>query len=136
MLIGGGTDMYFAELNRTPPELRDMDIVSFAVMPQVHADDDASLFEALEGQADAVRSGRALAGERPLAVGPITLRHRRPVYGPAIEDPRGLPDSVDPRQVSRLLAAWTVGSVKACAEAGASALTYFEMTGPSWPSGA
>lgn len=128
--IGGGTDMYFAELNRNPPDLQDMDIVSFAIMPQVHASDDTSLFETLEGQADAVRSALILARGRPVTVGPITLRHRRPLYGPSLSDSRGLPDSVDPRQTSRLLAAWTVGSVKACTEAGASALTYFETTGP------
>jgi hypothetical protein len=40
-----------------------------------------------------------------------------------------LPDSVDPRQLSLLGAAWTAGSVKNLAEAGASSVTYFETTG-------
>src|SRR5439155_25159898 len=40
-----------------------------------------------------------------------------------------LPDSVDRRQLSLLGAAWTTGSVKNLAEAGAASLTYFETTG-------
>jgi hypothetical protein len=40
-----------------------------------------------------------------------------------------LPDSVDPRQLSLLGAAWTAGSVKNLAEAGAASLTYYETTG-------
>lgn len=127
--VGGGTDMYFAELNRTPPDAGLMDCVAFAVVPQVHVEDDLSLFETLEAQEDAVRSGLAISRGRPLVVGPITLRHRKPFYGPP-RSVEGLPFSVDVRQMSRLLAAWTLGSVKACAEAGAASLTYFETTGP------
>jgi hypothetical protein len=122
--------MYFAELNRTPPDAGLMDCVAFAVVPQVHAEDDLSLFETLEAQAAAVRSGVVLSRGKPLAVGPITLRHRKPFYGPPADGTDSLPFSVDVRQMSRLLAAWTIGSVKACAEAGASSMTYFETSGP------
>jgi hypothetical protein len=101
------------------------------MVPQVHVEDDLSLFETLEAQADAVRSGLALARGKPLAVGPVTLRHRKPFYGPLTARADGLPPTVDARQMSRLLAAWTLGSVKVCAEAGAASLTYFETTGPA-----
>jgi hypothetical protein len=40
-----------------------------------------------------------------------------------------LPWEVDPRQPSLFCGAWTLGSVKALAEAGAASLTYFETVG-------
>ena len=48
---------------------------------------------------------------------------RRPTY------PAELPDSVDVRQSALYGAAWTAGSLKYVAEAGASSVTYYETTG-------
>ena len=127
--FGGGTDMYFAELNRTRPDASLMDEIAYAVMPQMHADDDLSLFESLEAQGDTVRTALILSAGKRIAVSPITLRHRKATYGAIEAAPGTLPFQVDPRQASRLLAAWTLGSVKYCAEAGASSLTYFETSG-------
>ncbi len=149
--IGAGADSNFTELNREPPELDGLDFVFYAANPQVHATDNLSLIENLAGLGETVRSARALAAEKPVIVSPVTLKPRFNVVatGPEIAS-AGLPESVDPRQMSLFGAGWTLGSLKHLAEGGASGITYYETTGwrgvmeteagsplpalfPSWP---
>ncbi len=130
--IGGGSRAHFTELNRAALPLELMDVVGYGITPQVHAFDNASLVETLAAQSVTVASARAIAGDRPLAVGPVTLRPRfnavagQPEPGPR---PDALPWSVDPRQLSLFGAGWTVGSLRRLAEAGSATLTYYETTG-------
>jgi hypothetical protein len=131
-LFVGGTDIYFNELNRNRPEIEAMDAVTYSINPQIHAFDEASLVEALEGQAETVTSARAFCGDLPLVISPITLKPRFNAVATVPEGERApdqLPDQVDPRQMSLFGAAWIVGSVKYLAESGASSLTYYETTG-------
>ena len=129
-LVGGGTVGNFTELNRNRPPAGSMPILSWPINPQVHAMDDLSLIENLQGQADTVRTARAFAPSAHLAVGPIIL-HRRPdpfaagKSGAEAEEVAG-----DPRQRTQFGAAWTLASIKHLAEAGADSLTYYETTGP------
>ena len=132
--IGGGTNLYFNELNRSLPDRRHFDVVSWSLNPQVHAFTDLDLVESLDGQGDQVRSGRALAAGLPIAVTPISLRPRFNAVartgldaGPSEPLP---PDNVDPRQPSVFAAAWLVGSLRQLTAAGAGSLTYFETAGP------
>lgn len=130
--IGGGTDNSFADLNRRPGFLAETDFVTFAINPQVHAFDDRTLVENLEGQAQAVRSARRIAAGRPVVVSPVTLRPRfnPEAVGPEPPPPLGeLPFAVDLRQMSLFGAGWTVGSIHAVARAGASSVTFYETTG-------
>ena len=109
-----------------------MDLVSYSVTPQVHAFDDASLVENLEGQRATVESAREFIGDRRLAVSPVTLRPRLSPNGegPApVPVPGELPSQVDPRQMSLFGAAWTVGSLGNLADAGVYSVTYYETTG-------
>src|SRR3979411_1443518 len=62
----GGTNQFFAELNRDPPEVEAMDGVVYSINPQVHAADDESLVENLEAQAATVESARAFQVGRPV----------------------------------------------------------------------
>ena len=130
--FGAGTNAYFAELNRERPDLDGLDFVSYSLNPQVHAFDNASLVENLQGQADTVRSARAFCGDVPIVVSPITLRPR---FNPnatgnnAPPDPNELPFEVDTRQMSLLGAGWTLGSLKALCESGVHSITYYETTG-------
>jgi hypothetical protein len=130
--IGGGTRAYFTELNRASLPLAEMDVATYTINPQVHAFDNASLTETLAAQAETVRSARAIVGERPIVVGPITLapRFNPNATGSEAPLPEGtLPPSVDYRQPSLFAAGWLAGSINALANAGADALTYFETTG-------
>ena len=130
--VGGGTDMYFCELNRSRPDAAALDLVAWSLNPQVHAFDERSIMETLEAQAETVRTASTFAPGTPLAVTPVTLKPRfnanatRPDDGPGAGD---LPTPVDPRQATLFAAAWTVGSLKRLIEAGTASITYFEPTG-------
>jgi D-apionolactonase len=131
-LVGGGSRAFFTELNRATLPLDAMDVVSYTLNPQVHAFDNASLTETLAAQPETVRSARAIVGERPLVVGPITLRPRfNPnATGPEPKPAPGeLPSSVDYRQPSLFAAGWLSGSINALGNAGVDGLIYFETTG-------
>jgi hypothetical protein len=132
--IGGGTRAFFTELNRAVDFLPvpDLDVVTFTLNPQVHAVDNLSIMETISAQTDVVRSARAMTGEKPLSVGPITLRQQWNPNATAAPPPPGpdqLPPSVDPRQLSLFAAAWTVGSLKRMADEGVDTVTYFELAG-------
>jgi D-apionolactonase len=130
--IGGGTNLYFAELNRSRPNPAGLDAVAYSINPQVHASDERSLVENLEAQGDTVVTARSFCGELPVVVSPVTLKPRfnpdavGPEPAPGVGE---LPSAVDPRQMSLFAAAWTLGSIKQLAEAGAVSVTYYETTG-------
>jgi putative intracellular protease/amidase len=130
--IGGGTEIYFTEINRTRPKADDWDLVCFSITPQIHAFTDLDLVENLDAQAENIRSAKALAPGKQIVVSPITIRRRVNFHAAAPEPEPGpgeLPDSVDVRQPSLLGGAWTAGSLKYVCEAGAAAVTYYETTG-------
>jgi hypothetical protein len=116
--FAGGTDAYFAELNRQRPPTHGLDRVSFSLTPQVHAFDDATLVENLESLRWMAETARAFVGKVPLGLSPVTLR------------PRFHPEPFDPRQRTGFGAGWAVGLVAAAAEAGFESLTLFEASGP------
>lgn len=149
--IGVGSNVYFVQLNRRPPEPGVGDFVCYAVTPQVHAFDNASLTETLPIQADTAVCARTFGGGRRVAVGPVTLRPRFVPLSEAgqLRKPDAVaaqtgnaaeasvvpgrnavfPASVDVRQLSLFGAAWTLGSLKHLAEAGADWATYYETAG-------
>ncbi len=131
--VGGGTNVYFAELNREASFPPSFEVLAYPVTPQVHSDDDVSLVETPLAQADTVTSARLLAPHASIAVTPITLKPR---FNPDATDedsapatPATLPDNVDARQMALITAAWTLASVRRLGEAGAASATYFETVG-------
>ncbi|MCZ2151594.1 MAG: hypothetical protein LC126_27950 [Bryobacterales bacterium] len=131
--VGGGTDAFFAELNRGRPQMAGLDFLCYSINPQVHAFDDSSLVENLAGQAETVQSARQFSAGKPVAVTPVTFKPRfnpNATGAAAAPDPDQLPPQVDPRQLSLFGAAWTLGSVKHLAESGAQSITFFETVGP------
>lgn len=130
--FASGTNAYFTELNRERPPVQESDVVCYSINPQVHAFDSRSLVETLPMQAETVRSARKFTGLLPIAVTPVTLKPRfnpNATGATAAGSGQRLPDQVDPRQMSLFGAAWTIGSLKYLAEAGASSITYYETTG-------
>ncbi len=130
--IVAGTNANFTELNRERPPIDECDSVCYSLNPQVHAFDDASLMETLQGQAWTVESARSFCAERPLHITPVTLRARFNPNATGHElDSSGerLPPQVDERQMSLLGAAWTAGSLASLMAADTSSLTYFETVG-------
>jgi D-apionolactonase len=130
--VAGGTDLHFAELNRSRPDVTVMDGVAFPITPQVHAADEDSMAETPDGVRAVLRTARAFCAGRPVLVSPISLRPR---FNPDATDEAArpaaaLPDSVDPRQMSLFGACWTLATLAALAEEGVSSTTWFEAMGP------
>ena len=129
----GGTDLYFTELNRQPPDQEGLAWVSFSVNPQVHAFDDRSVLQNAATLEVIARNAGRLAGGARVAIGPISLRPR---FNPNATDPAsdvsstGLPASVDARQRTWFAAAWILLSLRAIATPGTvDSVTYFEALG-------
>ena len=130
--IYSGTNTDYIFMRRSMPPLDQIAGLSFSMCPQVHAFDNTSLMETLEGQAAAAASASRLGQGRPVRVSPVTLKMRFNPYATAAAPkprPGELPPEVDPRQMALFGAAWTLGSIRALALAGAASLTYFETTG-------
>ena len=130
--FGGGTDAYFAELNRSRPPIFGIDVVSYSLNPQVHASDHANLIENLQAQESMVESARQFTRDLPLAVSPVTLKPRFNTDATSIERPVAegeLPYHVDPRQMSLLGAVWTMGSLRNLAVAEVDSTTFYETVG-------
>ena len=133
IVLGGGTNINFCDVNRERPDLSAVSTVAYSINAQVHAFDERSVVETLEGQADTMISAHAVFAGLGVAVSPVTMRPRfnpDAIPGEALaRSDDELPWEVDPRQMSAFCAAWTLGSVKALAEAGADSLTYYETAG-------
>ena len=112
--------------------LDQLEVVAYPFDPTVHAIDNASIVETIPAQAETVRSARAIVGDRPLAVGPVTLRmpFNPNATGPEPKPAPGtLPSAVDARQPSLFNAGYTAGTIASVAAAGADAITFCETTG-------
>ena len=129
--IGGGTNQYFAELNRNRVDEQHMDFLAFPSSPSSHLIDNLTIVENLQGAAGAVKTALSFSGGKPVYVSPVSLRVRSKIMttetGRSFGDQ--LPSDADARQTSLFAATWTLGSVKHLAEAGAGQVTYYETTG-------
>jgi hypothetical protein len=128
--FGGGSDAHFAELNRRRPLPRTLERVAFALNPQVHARDDATLVENLDSLDRIARTVRSFAERTPIAITPVTLRPRSDPSPPAWRKRGERPFTDDPRQDTAFAAGWTLGFLAAAARAGVASVTLFELTGP------
>jgi hypothetical protein len=131
--LAGGTTGNFAEINRDRPDPAACDELVYAITPQVHLFDERSLIEGIDAQGDTVRTAATFMGGRPIVISSVTLK---PPFNQAASDPGraptpagDLPAEVDPRQPSLFAAAWTIGSVRSLATAGAASITYYETVG-------
>lgn len=129
--VGAGTNAYFAQVNAEHPPA-EADFLVYSINPLVHALDSLTLVENSAAFAETVKSARRFWGEKPILVGPITLRKRWNPDATGREretPPDELPYSVDARQMSLLGAGWLVASLRALIQAGADMLTGCETVG-------
>jgi len=129
--LSGGTDRYFAELNRDRPSMDALDGLAYPVTPQVHDFDDEALIESLAAQSDTVATARSFSERKPVHVSPVTLKPRLNPFATGLPQTLEgqLPAAVDPRQPKAFTAAWTLGSIHRLAAAGAASVTFYELTG-------
>ena len=114
-IIGGGSNAYYAQLNRERPASDALDVITYPVTPQVHAYDNRTLVENLPTQRVTLESAHVFSGNQPLAISPITLKPRHnpdAMVSVAESTFEQMPSSVDVRQMSLLGAGWTLGSLK------------------------
>jgi hypothetical protein len=131
--LGGGTNLYFTELNREPPDTLAFDVLNFSINPQVHAFDDQTLIQNTMTQQIVAENAIRLTEPAELSVAPITLRPR---FNPNATDPESdvsntaLPSDVDARQRTYFAAHWAAMSIKYLAAANCvDVATYFEAVG-------
>lgn len=130
----GGSPAFFTEFNRKRPDPALWQGLSFATTPVVHAADDASVMETLQALPHIMASARALAGGRPLLIGPTGIGARINPYGPgpsenAAEAREGMA-ARDPRQRGLYAAAWTVGYLAQIAAFAPQRFAFGAATGP------
>ncbi|MBC2607059.1 hypothetical protein [Pelagicoccus albus] len=132
VLIGAGTDAFFAELNRERVPTEELDFLSYSLNPQVHAFDNLSLVETFEAQGETVRTAQSFADGADIHISPVTFRMR---WNPNATETEGdhaegeLARDVDLRQLSLFGAAWTMGSIASLGRAGATAISFYETVG-------
>ena len=129
LLIGGGTDNNFAELNRNRFNYNLVDFVTYSINPQAHAFDELTLQENIAGQAYTVLSAKELSGGKPIHISPITLKPRFTTVAGTANERQTTP--ADPRQTTEFGAEWTRQSLKALTEAGVASITYYQSHGPA-----
>ncbi len=124
---------YFTELNRKRPPKELLDFVSFTTSPVVHAGDDRSVMESLEALPYVAESARAIAGDKPITIGPSAIGMRDNPYGAApMSNPRNIRQAMsrsDPRQRGLLGAAWSLGYFARLSYGGAASVA-FGAAGP------
>jgi D-apionolactonase len=128
--IGAGTNYNFTELNRNRFDATSLDFISFSIDPQEHATDDRTLIENLEGQSEVVKSAIHMYPGKLIQVSPLTLRRR---YNPYATNAKARISSEneksDPRQTTSFASLFTLGSLKALAQAPVDSLTLFQTVG-------
>lgn len=131
-LIGAGTNCNFAQLNRQTPAPDEIDVYSYSIHPQEHADDNLTLTENLEAQKYTVESARRFAGDREIWVSPVTIQRRFNANAGNYEEVytgKGCPPQVDSRMMSLFGAGWTALSLKYLCESGVKGVTYHQTVG-------
>lgn len=130
---GCGTNLYFTELNRQPPDTAGLEWTTFSVNPQVHAHDDRSVLQNTAALAVIAADAPRLTGPTRVHVGPVSLRPR---FNPNATDPAAdvsstdLPADVDARQSTWFAAAWMALAVRSLTTPGTvSAVTVFDDLG-------
>jgi D-apionolactonase len=114
---GGGTLGDFKDLNRNRFDSRSLDFISYSAHPQVHAFDDRTLIENIDGLRETGSSASVIYPKQAIHLCPVTLQKR------SVTKP-------DPRQKTECAALWAFGALRAAAEGKALSITLFEATGP------
>ena len=129
--VAAGSDAFFTEFNRNRISTEKADAFVFSINPQVHAFDNLSITETLEGQEAVVKTALAICGGKPVWVSPVSLKMRWNPNATGEETvPQGeLPSNVDVRQLGPFCACWTLASIGRMSKAGAALSTYYELSG-------
>ena len=128
LVVGGGSRVGYAELATADLPIGDLERVAFAVTPQMHATDPATIIENLSTLPVLMRSAAALS-DRPIDVlgtsGHASTGTRR---HPADVSP---PTRIDDRLAGDLGQVWLIGTLAGVLPATPARVTVLEATGPA-----
>lgn len=113
---GAGTNGDFKDVNRNRFDAAHLDFISYTAHPQVHAFDDRTLVENIDGLRETGKSARLIYPGQAIHVCPITLQKRKG-------------RNPDPRQKTDMAALWAFGALRAASEGKINSVTLFETTG-------
>jgi D-apionolactonase len=116
VIVGAGTDSHFKEINRNRIASDVIDFVSFAAFPQVHAKDDRTIIENIDGLRETGASGAMLYPGKPIHISPLTFQTR---------DAK----QEDPRLQTQFGALWAFGCIRAAAEGRIASISLLEGRG-------
>ncbi|HEY0653279.1 MAG TPA: hypothetical protein VGD65_09125 [Chryseosolibacter sp.] len=114
--VGAGTLSDFKNINRHRFDAAGVDFISYGANPQVHAFDDRTLIENIDGFRETGKSAASIYQGKAIHISPVSLRDRSMKVA-------------DPRQKTEFAALWAFGALRAAAEGRVSSLTLFETTG-------
>ncbi len=126
---GGGTFAYYAELNRAQKLCELVDYIAFSVSPQVHAFDDRSLIENLEGISYVLQDAKQKF-DREIQLNALTLKQRMNFVATSKDEvDKDSEQFIDKRQGTVFAALWLLGALKRCALEVCPAVSLFETIG-------
>jgi hypothetical protein len=127
IVVGGGSRANYAELAAASLPFESLDAVAFAVTPQIHATDAATVIENLTTLAVLMHSAAALGGGRPLDI----LCSFRPRFDAYADPPeRGLAQTrFDDRLAGDLGSAWLIGTLAGILAGVLNRVTVLEASG-------
>lgn len=137
-----GARSHFTELNRRQHDLpEDAPWLCFSLTPQMHDEATAQIIESLDVLPQLLQDARRIAGDRPLAIGPLTLRARyNAVATTAAPEPGDVARTgydaalvsraTDPRWLSPAAGPWLLGALQRLALPGVGSIAVGEVRGP------
>jgi D-apionolactonase len=120
--VFAGTDSDFLFLNRFPPPLELCDGLTFAINPQVHAFDEASIEGTLASYPAILATAQELAQGKPVIVSPLTLSPRWNPYA-SVPSRRDIRLPRDPRETGEFGRRWLARAAQALLGARAASVT-------------
>ncbi len=130
VLIGTGTALHFAEINRSFESVPCIDFAALPINPQVHADDSFTMVENLQAFKEIIDTASHQFTDLNWHISRLTLRYPfNPDSSGAnrYDSQEGKPWIEDPRQHSLFCAAWTALSLRYLAKT--SSITLFDDFG-------
>ncbi|MDW3214669.1 MAG: hypothetical protein R8G01_11760 [Ilumatobacteraceae bacterium] len=132
--VGAGMLTNFTEFNRHRPDGLDADHFTHGNSAIVHAADDLSVTQTLEGLREIFRSARSIIGDRTYRLGLTAIGMRTNPYGAAVspnpDQRRVTMATYDPRARGLFGAAWAVGVLAATEGHRIEAISLAAPTGP------
>ncbi len=125
--VGGGSNANFAELNRNRVPTEFVDFIAVAGNPQVHATDDLSLVENLDGLRYLMESIEKIYPGEPAVISPLSMKPRfNAVATSGSKNRDETPDKEDPRFNKAFGAMWTLCAIRELAQSGTESMTLHE----------